>query len=74
MATLVSEAKEHDKGLKETPIHLEGSLPLVSLLDLYVVVSPAYIQLHEVLYHGVQNSDDIQEQVRSDLVSTPEPW
>jgi len=35
----VGEAKEHEKGLEETPIHSEGGFPLVSLLDSYVVVS-----------------------------------
>ena len=49
----VGEAEEHDKGLEEAPIHSEGSLPLVSLLDSYIVVSPVYIQLCEVLCLGV---------------------
>ena len=44
----VGEAEEHDKGFEEALIHLEGHLPLVSLLCSYVVVSPAYIQHHEV--------------------------
>ena len=49
----VGEAEEYEKGFEEAPIHLEGGLPLVSLLDSYIVVSPAYIQLHEVLCLGV---------------------
>ena len=54
------EAEEHHKGFKEAPIRSEGGLPLVSLLDLYVVVSPTYVQLGEVLCLGVRNSiDDI---------------
>ena len=49
----VGEAEEHDKGLKEAPICLESGLPLVPLLDSFVVVSPTYIQLGEVLCLGV---------------------
>ena len=52
----VGEAEEHDKGLEDTPICSEGGLPFISLLDSYVVISPAYIQLCEVLCLGVQNS------------------
>ena len=40
----VGEAKEHDKGFEEALIHSEGGLPLVSLLDLYIVVSPMYMK------------------------------
>jgi len=56
----VGEAEEHDKGFKEAPICSEGSLPLIPLLDLYVVVSPMYVQLCEILCLGVRNLiDDI---------------
>ena len=54
----IGKAEEYDKGLEEAPICLEGSLPLVPLFDLYVVVSPTYVKLHEVLCLGVQNSID----------------
>ena len=37
---------------------MEGSFPLVSLLDLYVVVSPLYIQLCEIFGLGVRNLID----------------
>ena len=49
----IGKAKEHDKGFKEALICSEGGLPLVPLFDLYVVVSPTYVQLHEVLCLGV---------------------
>ena len=56
----VGEAKEHDQGFKETSICQEGSFPLVSLSDFYVVISPSYIQLCEVLGFGVRDPvDDI---------------
>ena len=49
----VGEAKEHDQGFEEAPIHSEGGFPLVSFLDSYVVVSPTYIELRKVLGLGV---------------------
>ena len=44
----VGEAKEHDEGFEEAPIHSEGGFPLVALFDSYVVVTPAYVQFREV--------------------------
>ena len=59
----VGEAKEHDQGFEEASIRLEGGLPLVSLFDPYIVISPAYIQLCEVLGFGVQDLvDDIWDE------------
>ena len=56
----VGEAKEHDQGFKEASIRLEGGLPLISLFDLYIVISPSCVQLCEVLGVGVQDMvDDI---------------
>ena len=58
----VGEAKEHDQGFKEASIRLEGHLPLVSLFDPYIVISPSYVQLCEVLGFGVQDPvDDIRD-------------
>src|SRR5882672_4029909 len=37
----VSETKEHDKGFKQALVHLKGCLPLVSILDSHIFVSPA---------------------------------
>ena len=45
----VGEAKEHNQGFEEALVRPEGSLPLVSLFDPYIVISPSYIQLGEVL-------------------------
>ena len=45
----VAESKEHDRGLVQTSIGPEGSLPLVAFLDANVVVPPSYVQLGEVL-------------------------
>ena len=45
----VGEAKEHDQGFEEALICLEGGLPLISLSDPYIVISPSYVQLCEVL-------------------------
>ena len=59
----VGEAKEHDQGFEEASIHLEGSLPLISLFDLYVVISPSYVHLCEVLGFGVRDLvDDIWDE------------
>ena len=49
----IGEAKEHDQGFEEAPIHSEGGFPLVSLLYLYIVVSPMYIQFRKVSGLGV---------------------
>ena len=44
----IGEAEEHDKGFEDASIHSKGGFPLITLLDLYVVISPTYIQLREV--------------------------
>ena len=54
----VGEAEDHDQGFKEAPFHLEGSFPLISLLDSYIVASPMYIQFRKVSGLGVQNPVD----------------
>ena len=43
----VGEAKEHDEGFKESLIHMEGRLELISFLDANIVISPSNIQLGE---------------------------
>ena len=59
----IGEAKEHDQGFEEASIHPEGGLPLVSLFDPYMVISPSYVQLCEVLGFGVRDLvDDIQDE------------
>ncbi|KAG5336847.1 hypothetical protein C0989_011778 [Termitomyces sp. Mn162] len=46
----ISESKEHNKQLKQFPVGLEGSLPLISFLDAHIVVTPPDIQFSKVLY------------------------
>ena len=48
----VSETKEHDKRFKQASVHPEGCLPLVSILDSHIVVSPSDLQFGEVLHSG----------------------
>jgi hypothetical protein len=45
----VGEAKEHYGGLEKSFVGNESCLPLVSVLDPHVVVSPSYVYLGEVL-------------------------
>ena len=45
----VGHAKEHDSGFIESVVGDEGTLPLVTLLDTDIVVSPSYIKLSEDL-------------------------
>ena len=54
----VGEAEEHDQGFKEAPIHSEGSLPLISLFDSYIVVPPMYTQFRKVSGLGARNLVD----------------
>ena len=48
----VSETKEHDKRFEQASVRLKGHLPLVSILDSHVVVSPSDVQFGEVLRSG----------------------
>ena len=43
----VAQPEEHDSGLIESPVCLEGCLPLVTFLDANVVVPPSDVQLGE---------------------------
>ncbi len=44
----VRESEEHHQRLKHAPVCLERGLPLVSLSDPHIVVSPPHIQLRKV--------------------------
>jgi len=55
----VREAEEHDKGLVQAVVGLEGGLPLVSFLYLDVVKPPPDVQLREVL-----GSAELRNQLR----------
>jgi hypothetical protein len=46
----VGKAKIHDQWHKRTLICLECSLPLITLSDTHIIVSPAYIELCEVAH------------------------
>ncbi|KAG5337720.1 hypothetical protein C0989_009014 [Termitomyces sp. Mn162] len=46
----VGESKEHNEWLEQSLVGLEGGLPLVSLLDMHIVVAPPDIQFSEVLH------------------------
>ena len=45
----VGHSKEHDSGFIESMVSDEGCLPLVSFLDVNIVISPSYIKLGEDL-------------------------
>src|SRR5882724_8417567 len=48
----VREAEEHDQRFKKALVCPKGGLPLISFFDMNVVVSPANIQLSEILGLG----------------------
>src|SRR5882724_7341998 len=48
----VSETKEHGKKFEQASVCPKGHLPLVSILDSHVVVSPSDVQFGEVLRFG----------------------
>ncbi|KAG6892218.1 hypothetical protein C0993_004517, partial [Termitomyces sp. T159_Od127] len=45
----ISESKKHKKRFKQSPVGPEGSLPLISLMNAHIVVTPLDIQFCEVL-------------------------
>ena len=45
----IGEAEEHDGGFKESLVSDEGRLPLMTVLDSYVVIPPSYVELSEDL-------------------------
>ena len=45
----VGHAEEHNHGFVESPVGNESGFPLVSILDLDVVISPLYVKLGEDL-------------------------
>jgi len=44
----VGYSEEHYEGFKEAPVGVEGCLPLISGLDVYVIETPADIQFCEI--------------------------
>jgi len=49
---VICQAEEHNQGFKETLVHPEGSLPLVSLFNMHVIVSPTDVQFCEIFGFG----------------------
>ncbi|KAG5348548.1 hypothetical protein C0989_010011, partial [Termitomyces sp. Mn162] len=45
----VGESKEHNEWLKQSPVGLEGGLPLIPFLDMHIVVTPLNIQFSDEL-------------------------
>ncbi|KAG5335022.1 hypothetical protein C0989_002454, partial [Termitomyces sp. Mn162] len=45
----IGESKEHNEQLKQSLIGPEGSLPLISFLNVHIVVTPPDVQFSEVL-------------------------
>src|SRR5713226_3547784 len=45
----INKTDEHHQGFKHPFVHLEGSFPSISFLDLNIIVSPSYIELGEDL-------------------------
>src|SRR6266481_8173174 len=54
----VGETEVHDQGFEKSTVHLEGCFPLITLFDAHIVISPMYVQLHEVLGFGFRNLVD----------------
>ena len=45
----ISESKEHNSGLKESLVRLEGCFPLISIFDADIIISPSHIEFSEPL-------------------------
>ena len=54
----VREAKVHNQGFEKPAVCTEGRLPLISLLNPYIVVPPAHVQLREIL-RAAESMDQI---------------
>ncbi|KAG5350705.1 hypothetical protein C0989_009606 [Termitomyces sp. Mn162] len=57
----IGESKEHNEQLKQSPVGPEGSLPLISLLNVHIIVTPPDIQLSEVL-HTPEVVDELRDE------------
>src|SRR5467141_1853892 len=63
MHQAVSDTKEHDERFKKALVRLKGHLPLISIFDSHVVVSPSDIQFGEVLCFGSRHHiEDVRDQ------------
>ncbi|KAG6867761.1 hypothetical protein C0993_011478, partial [Termitomyces sp. T159_Od127] len=57
----VGESKEHDEWFKQPPVGPEGSLPLISFLNVHIVVTPPDIQFGEVT-HPLEVIDELGDE------------
>ncbi|KAG5349138.1 hypothetical protein C0989_005657 [Termitomyces sp. Mn162] len=57
----VGETKEYNKWLKQSLVGLEGHLPLISLLNVHIVVTLLDVQLSEVL-HTLEVVDELGDE------------
>ncbi|KAG6863343.1 hypothetical protein C0993_011909 [Termitomyces sp. T159_Od127] len=57
----VGESKEHDEGFKQSTIGSEGSLPLVSFLNVHIVVALLDVQFGEVP-HPLEVIDELGDE------------
>src|SRR6267154_3607462 len=46
----ISESKEHNSGLKESSVCLEGCFPLIAIFDANIIISPSHIEFSEPLF------------------------
>ncbi|KAG6867559.1 hypothetical protein C0993_001205, partial [Termitomyces sp. T159_Od127] len=57
----IGESKEHNKRFKQSLVGLEGSFPLILLLNVHVVVTPLDIQFGEVS-HPLEVIDELRDE------------
>ncbi|KAG5349175.1 hypothetical protein C0989_005447, partial [Termitomyces sp. Mn162] len=57
----VGETKEHDEWLEQSPVGLEGHLPLISFLNVHIIVTPLDVQFSEVL-HAPEVVDELRDE------------
>src|SRR6267154_584822 len=46
----IGESKEHNSGLEESSVRLEGCFPSISIFDTDIIISPSYIEFSEPLF------------------------
>src|SRR5260221_12150762 len=56
----VAQSEEHDEWLKESSVHGEGCLPLVSFFEIDIVEAPVEVQCREP-FHVAQPSDHVRD-------------
>ena len=64
----VAESKEHDCGFVGSSVADERGFPFVTLLDLYIIVSPPKVYLHEIA-RSFELVDELQDEQERIVVS-----